>query len=471
MSKKNLFGIMLMLVSLMHLSCKKEKAFIVKPPEQVYLNEEQRHKEVSIINVPFELSLDEIELKINKDLGTLLYEDNSMDDNGGDNLMMRVTKRKPLQITPNANGYNVKVPVNIWAKAGWKVEKFGIALAKYEETQFDLDVNFQTVIGISENWQVSSKTSPAGYKWVSKPVLRIGMFEVPITGIIERLIDQNLGIVAQIVDKEVSKITYKPEAELAWKYLYEPILINEAFQVWLKLTPRELLMVNPRAVGRNVRVMMGVKAITETFVGKKPPIINPAPLPPLKLVDDIPDRFEVALINEVPFAEARRLALQQVKDQVFMFNDGKQKIKVLDLDIWGHNENLVVAATLSGSINGKVYLKGEPFYDASDMTLKLKNLDYDLETKNKLIKTADWLAHGQFTRRMEPLFKMPLKAQIEQAKSLISANLAGNQIHENIKVNGNLDKLIPDKIIVAPGSIQAIIKAEGKLEVIVKGIQ
>jgi hypothetical protein len=72
---------------------------------------------------------------------------------------------------------------------------------------------------------------------------------------------------------------------------------------------------------------------------------------------------------------------------------------------------------------------------------------------------------------MEPLFKMPLKAQIEQAKSLISANLAGNQIHENIKVNGNLDKLIPDKIIVAPGSIQAIIKAEGKLEVIVKGIQ
>lgn len=451
-------------------SCKKQKPFAVKPPEQAYIPYESRHSEVSFIAVPFEVSLDEIELKINKDLGTLLYEDNSLDDNGGDNLMLRVTKRSPIQISPANDGYMVKVPINIWAKAGWKIEKFGLAVSKYEDTQFDIDINFLTKITVSETWGVQSKTTPAGYQWVSKPFIRIGFFEVPIARIIEKLMDEQLTNVTKTIDKEVSKISFKPQAEMAWRQIHEPVLINDEYQLWLKVTPKEWYMKPPKAAGRKIIISMGMKAITETYVGRKPPIINPAPLPNLKIVDRLDEKFEVALVNEIAFDQARKLVLQQLKDQEFAFNNGKQKVRVTDIDLWGLNENLIIAATLVGSLNGKVYLKGEPYYNPVDMTLRLKNIDYDLDTKNKLLQTADWLAHDQFIKKIEPYLIIPIKEQINQAKDMITASLSNSQAFDKITLKGRLDQLTPHKILVVPGHLQAIIKAEGRLDIAVKGL-
>ncbi|HRH35855.1 MAG TPA: DUF4403 family protein, partial [Catalimonadaceae bacterium] len=135
----------LLLLSLLIGACSTKKAFLANQPEAAYQKSVERVKEISTLNIPIEIPLSEVERKINEQLGNLLFEDNSLDNNGGDNLMLKVNKRLPLSIeAKGGNQFNIKVPVNIWAKAGWKVEKFGLTVAKYEETQFDIDINFLT---------------------------------------------------------------------------------------------------------------------------------------------------------------------------------------------------------------------------------------------------------------------------------------------------------------------------------------
>ncbi len=451
-------------------SCASKKAFFAVPPASAYQKSVDRVKEVSTLNIPIEIPLAEVEKKINAELGTVLFEDNSLDNNGGDNLILKVTKRQALQIEPKGgNLFNIKLPVNIFAKAGYKIEKFGVSVAKYEDTQFDIDLNFLTRLSINPNWTVSTSTTPNGYKWVSEPKVKIGFFEIPITTIIEKIMDRELPNVVKTVDSEVAKINLKPQVETAWRAVQEPFLINEAYQAWLKVTPRDVMMSPLSAKGNNVRVSVGMSAVTETILGSKPAGAVMAQVPALRIQEKMDEKFEVGMITEIPWPQLKKIAMEQTGGKTYEFSEGKRKITVEDIEVYGQGEDIIVATVLSGALNGKVYLKGKPYYDAASTSLKIKDLDYELDTKNKLFKTADWLAHGKFLKMMEPYFSVSVAAQLEEGKKLIRENLVGNKLNKNISLSGKLNELNPQNIYVTPNGIQAVIIARGKLDVVVAG--
>jgi hypothetical protein len=464
------FRISLISISVFLNFCSSKKPFFATPPPASYQTEFQRIKETSTLNIPIEISLNDVEKKINEQLGQVLFEDNSLDNNGGDNLILKVSKRQPLAIeAKGGNLFNIKVPVNIYAKAGWKVEKFGLSVSKYEDTQFDLDLSFLTRLSIDQNWKINTSTTPNGYKWVSEPKVKIGFFELPITSIIEKIMDRELPNVVKTVDNEVGKINLKPQVETAWKAVQEPFLINEAYQAWLKVTPQDILITPITNKGRNVRVGIGMTAVTETFLGNKPTNAVMANLPALKIQNKLDEKFEVGMITEIPFPTLKKIAMDQTGGKTYEFNEGRYKITVVDIDIYGQGDEIIVATNLTGALNGKVYLKGKPFYDAPSTSIKIKDLDFELDTKNRLAKTANWLAHGKFLKLMEPYFSISVASQLEVGKKMIQENLAGNKMNKNINLNGKLNELTPQSILVTPLGIQAVILVKGKIEVMVAG--
>ena len=446
------------------------KPFLPPAPAASYNNAAASVKEVSTINIPIEIPLAEIEKQINAQLGTVLFEDNSLEDNGGDNLTLKVSKRQPLGIEARGgNLFEIKVPVNIKAKAGYKVEKLGISVSKYEDTEFDIDLSFLTRINLSPNWKISTSTTPNGYKWVSEPKVKIGFFEIPITSIIEKIIDRELPNVVKTVDGEIAKINLRPQVEPVWKSVQDPILMNEAYQAWLKVTPQSIMMTPIGNKGKNVRIGLGINAVAETFLGSKPGPARSEPLPLLKITDKLEEKFEVGLMTEIPYTQLRKIALDQVGGKTYDFNDGKQKITILDMEVYGHGEDVVVGTTMSGALNGKVYVKGKPYYDATSTSLKVKDLDFDLDTKDKLVKTANWLAHGKFLKMMEPYFSVSVASQLDEARKMIRENLSGDAANKAVKLKGNLVELKPGPIFVKPNGLQSIIYAKGRLEVMVAG--
>lgn len=451
-------------------SCASKKAFIVPPPPVAFDKEVSEFSQKSVLNIPIEVPLPDIERKINEQLGTLLFEDNSLENNGGDNLILIVKKRSPIQIeSKGGNLFNIKVPVNIYAKAGWKVEKFGISVSKYEDTQFDLDMSFLSRISLDKKWKISTSTSPNGYKWISEPKVKIGFFEIPITKIVEKIMDDELPNVTQAVDAEIGKIDLKSKVDMAWKALQEPFLAQEENQAWLKIKPLEMAMTPIGTKGKNVRFSFGITSLAQTLVGNKPAIDPPSQLPDLQVVNKLDERFEVGLLAEVPFASMKKLAMAQVGDKWYSFKEEKYKIKIQNMEFWGNQQDLIIAAELIGSINGKLFFKGKPYFDEASASIKMKDLDYDLETKNKLLKTANWLAHGKFLSMIEPYFAIPVGEQLNEGKKMIQENLAGNKFNKSLNLNGKLNELTPSEIKVTPKGIQALILAKGKLEILVAG--
>jgi hypothetical protein len=428
-------------------------------------------QQLSVVNIPVEIPMVEIERQINTQLKDLLYEDNDPNDNGGDNLMLKVWKKEGLHIETQGDVFNITMPLKVWARAGYKTELFGFQIQDARETDFELNVKFATRLALGQDWQVQTTTSANGFDWVTKPVLRFGPIEFPLASIVGNLIDQQQEKLAQMVDAQIKdKVDIKPFVQRAWTRMQSPVLISPEYNTWLKVVPTEVLMTPLVGAGDRTRASLGIKAYTQTVVGRKPEVTPHTQIPPLQLVTQVPDDFQVGLSGEVSHQHAAALLAKEFVGKKYSYKAGQQ-VEITGIDLYGSGENLVIKAGLKGSVNGDIYLKGKPYYDAATQTLTLQKLDYDLDTKNQLVKTANWLMQGKFTRMMQEAFRIPLSSQIEQAKKVIQAGLTNNHVARGITLNGQLEDLSPQQVYLTPHSIVAVVLAKGKVDVKIEGLK
>ena len=452
-------------------ACRKDGSEPKAPVETYSADTLRSRQQLSIIHVPVEIPVAEIERQINVQLKDLLYEDNDPNNNGGDNLEIKVWKKPGLRIDAQGDVFNITLPLKIWAKAGFKFEQFGIKLQDSRETDFEVNVRFSTRIALGSDWKVSTVTSANGFDWVTKPTLRLGPIEVPLASIVGNLIDQQQAQLTRLLDDGVrDKVDLKPFVQRAWTWMQNPLPVSQPYDTWLKVTPIEVLMTPLTGTGDRVRASLGIKAMTQTFVGEKPAGMVPTPVPNLTLVTEVPDDFRVGLSGEVSHQYAARVAAREFVGQQYSFRNGKYRVEITAIDLYGSGENLVIKAGLKGSVNGNVYLKGKPTYDAASQTVSLQNLDYDLDTKNQLLRTANWFLRGRFTRMMQENFRIPVGAQIEEAKKTIQAGLTNNRVAKGITLNGQLDELTPDHVFITPTSIVAVVLAKGRVDVKIDGL-
>lgn len=428
-------------------------------------------RQLSVINIPVSISMAEVEKQINTRLKDLLYEDSSLENNGNDNLMLKVWKRDPITVQALHDVFHITVPLKIWAKGGLPLDKLGIHISEFKETEFALNVHFATKVSIDKDWQVHTQTSANGFDWISKPVLKIGFLEFSLASVAGRMIDKQQDKLAAQIDQQVEQnLDIRKHIEQGWHTLQQPLLISKQYEIWLRILPSQVLMTPISGQGRQATALIGIKAFTETSFGQKPEVEAKEQIPALEVVQHIPDSISIGLMGEISHTQASNILRENFLNKDFTFNEGKHHVTLTGIDLYGSGENLVIKAGLTGSAEGNIYLKGKPYFDPATQSVMLQNLDYDLDTKNKLLKTANWLAKGRFVQKMQEAFRLPLEKQITQAKELIQANLTGKQIAKGIVLNGQLDKLTPSEVYITPTSIVATALAKGKVKVHIEGI-
>lgn len=459
------------LAALFICGCQSDQINPMQPEETYVLPDSALLRPLSVIHVPVNISVADVERQINNEVKGLLYEDSSLTNNGNDNFLVKVWKRENVTIEAVNNLFNITVPLKIWAKGGITFNQYGIKLSEFRETEFALNARFVTRITANSQWQVRTQTSSNGFDWVTKPKLQLGPVEISLDSFLGDIIDRQQDRIAKELDEQVQgKLDVKKYVQQAWRTVQQPILLSEAYNTWLRLSPTEVLMTPLSGNGKQIKAQIGIKGYTETIVGNKPDVTINNTLPPLQMVSNVPDSVTIGLSSAISHEYATKIASDQFLNKTFTFNDGKYQVTVKSIDLYGSGGNLVIQAGLTGSINGTVYLKGKPAYNPATQSLELQNLDYDLDTKNKLIKTANWLAKGKLLRSMQDAFKIPIGKQLTQARQLIGQNITNKSLAKGITLNGTLSDLAPADVYITPTSIVAVVLATGSVDVKVEGL-
>lgn len=225
------------------LSCKSREMEKPKVPKENYLYSDvqiQNEKHLSIVNLPLEVPISELEKQINAQLNGLIYEDTSYDDFDQDNLKAKVWKLSPIKVQALDSTFMFEVPLKVWVSAGYKVSPMGITLSGYKDTEFSLRIRFLSKMSVTPDWRMTTHTTVDSYDWISEPVIKVAGISIPIKSMISRMMNRNFQKITQAIDQEVSTaIELKKYVTQAWELARRPVLLSEEYNTWLVLVPTD----------------------------------------------------------------------------------------------------------------------------------------------------------------------------------------------------------------------------------------
>ncbi|RYD74391.1 MAG: DUF4403 family protein [Sphingobacteriales bacterium] len=434
-------------------------------------------RKLSTINIPVSFPIKQLEARLNQELNGVLYNDNDLK---GDNVKVKITKIGNIAVNAENNKISFTIPLNIWALGSWEWQAcdFCPKLAKSESTAFDMNLKFETQLALTENWQVKTSTK-GNYEWgKQKPYLEFGPIKIPLQSVIDLALEPQVDKLTARLDKEIqNKINIKQYVQKAWNDLQQPILLDKNMNAWLSISPQSVSVTPLQTQNNEVSMKIGVKSYIEMITGTKPQQnINPA-LPKLVTDNKLQDDFQVGLIGEISYEQATAMIKKEIQNKVYNLDNNKYQLKILDLALSGSGDKLLMQADVDGKnakgkkVAGRIFIEGIPYYDVATQSVKVRDFDYNLKTKNVLLKSASWLVNKGFLGQIEEKLTFPMKDHISNAQKMVQDGLTKNgRISPNVLLKGNITNLAPEGIYLTPTGIKAVVNAQGKINVLVDKI-
>ncbi|WP_083610250.1 DUF4403 family protein [Pontibacter flavimaris] len=429
--------------------------------------------QLSSVTVPVSISVAALEGRLNQEIADILYKDTNLQD---DNLAITVARNGNLRMRADKDKVYFSVPLRVYAKGRWKWDPCKIcpSIDKTEDTTFDMIINTESKIGLTEDYRINTITS-GDFEWgATKPVIELGPLRIGLARFVEPALRQQMSNISRQLDKELqNRLDVKKYIAEAWQQLQQPVMLNNDLNAWLTVVPQEIRMAPLQGHNGTLNTRLGITSyITVTTDGKPQVQVNKL-LPKLIVDSRMSDDVQIGLTASIPYARASKMLQEQVAKQTYTFDGGKSEITVNEAAITPGGYQLVLMLDVNGKtragiftkkIEGKVYLRGTPYYDAETASIRVRDVTYDLDTKDRILSTASWLAQNKFEEMIQQQVSIPVQHELENARSMLQATLdKQGRVHESVLLRGSINHIAPDNLYLTQEGIKAVVNARGTL--------
>ena len=151
----------------------------------------------------------------------------------------------------------------------------------------------------------------------------------------------------------------------------------------------------------------------------------------------------------------------------FDFKKGfiKKKFILDSCQIYGGGfDKMVIKINFSGTNTGIFYLVGRPMFDPDKRMLEIKEVDFDIKSKNILLGSADWLFDKKITKEIIKQSRFDLGAYIDSAKITMNQQL-NTDLAKGVHSVGNIQNITLSGIFPMQNQLIIRSKCEGELAV------
>lgn len=420
----------------------------------------------SFINLPISIKLKDVERQTNLFLSGLIFEDDNIED---DKIEMKIWKLAPISIT-NENG-KIKTILPLKALIKYRIGTTTLGVELYNTKEFNLN-GVVTLISDATltNWKLNTKTELKSLDWKESPTMTVFGKNIPVTYLINPAVKLFKSKIEKQIDTAIEEsMNFKPNVLVALEKICTPFQMSEAYESWLKIVPIEIYSTNAKLKNDAFLLEMGMKCTMETVIGNKPVSKFDASKIVLKPVTRIPNQITANIAAVSTYAEASRLMTKNFTGQEF--GSGSKKVTVQKVVLWHKEGKMVVALDVLGTVNGMIYLTGFPQYNEQTKELFLDTMDYALDTKNKLMRTANWLAQGIVLKKIQGNCRYSIVTNLEDGKQNMIAYLKNYSPMPGVFINGKLEDIQFQKIQLTNKAIVAFIKVNGTVNVAIDGMK
>ncbi|NRT13988.1 hypothetical protein HNP99_000313 [Flavobacterium sp. 28A] len=465
---KHIFA--LSLLCLLAISCSTTQKIDTLKPEPDDATPLVYENKTSFINIPISVKLKDIENQTNALLNGLIYEDNDITD---DDIEMKIWKLAPITIqNENASsGERIKTILPLKATVKYRIGTKTLGVSLYNTQEFNLNgvITLSSDVALN-NWKLITKTQLKSLEWNESPTMVVFGKNVPVTYLMNPAVQIFKSKLEKSIDSAIEKsMDFKPNVLAALEKVCTPFQMNEAYESWLRIVPVEIYSTAAKLKNDSFLLQMGMKCTMETLIGQKPESKFDANKIVLKPVIKIPNQITANIVAVSTYQDASKIIRKNFSGQEF--ESGSKKVKVQDVAIWHKDGKMVIALEMTGSVNGKIYLAGYPQYDNKTREIYFDHLDYVLDTKSKLMRTANWLAQGIVLRKIQQSCRYSIQANLDEGKETMMTYLKNYSPIPGVYVNGKMDDIEFDKVQLTKNAIIAFIKVNGQINIAVDGLK
>ena len=421
-----------------------------------------RRPQTSIINLYADLEVAQLEARINESLDSVLYQDTSFVDNNGDNLKFKAWKDGDVKLIFEQDELSWELPLRIVIQKGVKLFGYNLPMVDSWEYKGQIKLRYKTKLTINRDWSIKTVTKSNGYVWTKKPAVKIGGIELPVTIIANLFLPSNLESFSQQIDNVIAKdFDFRRVAGNGWRMLFDPFQIPGDFKAWLSITPYSVALVPVQGSAGHIRLGAAIKSDVECLLDNVPSSGKVTPLPDIQELKVPSDTFKINLLADIPYSTINRMIAEKMGDSTFVF--GTRRIKFESFRVYGTNDKMAVETTVSGSIKGALYLTGVPYFNAEDTTLRIKDLKFDIKTRNVMMKSAKWLFSGKIERKIAKSFAIPFNSNVSETEHQIVRFFNHYSLGYGFELNGKLARLSVSELYLSPESVKANVVFSGNL--------
>ena len=418
----------------------------------------------SFISMPMDISLKEIENQLNKLLVGVLYEDTNLYD---DKTEMRITKTAPIQLIEKEGKIQSILPLKIWTKTKYGTEFLGL-----NDTR-EVDLNGIIVLNSDvklSNWKMNTLSKIEDFKWIESPTILVAGKKVPITYIINPTLSLFKSKIATKIDQAIEKsCDFKPYIVQVLEKISTPFETSAEYETWFKVAPLEVYVTDAILRGGKINMNLGMKCNMQTMVGQKP--VNNFNKTDIlfKSVSKMPDKTTATVAAISTYESASRIITKNFQGKEFAA--GSRKITIQNVNLWQKDSKMIVELEMTGSVNGSIYLSGTPNYNSITKEIYFDNMDYVLNTKGILTRTANWLLSGVILKKIQSSCRYSIQSNLEEGKKSMQPYLSNFSPMKGVYVNGVLGDFEFDKVELTQNAIIAFISTSGKMSVSIDGME
>ena len=289
----------------------------------------------------------------------------------------------------------------------------------FDEGERKVNVGFVNTVQVLQDYKVNLNINRQEPVPVDK--CTVCFFGADITNHVMKGLKEELDLAKKAIQDSFGIVDLKPQVQQLWNKL------NVSYSLyglgWLKINPQKIRLASLFARNDSLNILLGMTA--------KPVISFEKSADLMTLVPDIDNSvskpgFNIFLDAVLNYDSLSTIINAQLKGKEFDFANGKVKKTVVidDCRIYGAgNERLIIKMSFSGSNSGIAYFTGKPFYDAGKKMIEVRDIDFDVKTKNLLLKSADWLFNKRITSEIARVSRFDLSTYIDTAKTLINRQL------------------------------------------------
>ncbi len=400
----------------------------------------------------------DLERKINQSLQTVLVTEETFKGKKGEAWRLRIERTGPVRVRYARQRVTFSAPLRVWIS-----NPIGLRKKKKSRSIAALFVRFDSPISVGERWRLSTRTRFVDYRWVERPGIRILGLKISVTKLADNVLQKRRADIESAIDSAVHQsLRLDRQIINIWHDLQKPLRIStRPDTLWIIPNPIGIATAPIRGDQKTITVPVQISFRADTRIGAKPVVRVVQRLPRLRRLARLPPLSRLRVLAFVPYTDLNRILKQTLEKEKLNLAGGNLTVK--SASVYGGGRSLILKTEVGGAVSGTLYFHGQPVYDTLDNTLKIRGVDFDLDTQEALVSTADWLLHDHLRDTLQAILTVPLGQQIGQLPAKIETAFMRGKAGRKTKLAIDTFRFVPQRIVIRPDGIQLLVEVKSRV--------